>query len=141
DRSIAEDIVQETWLRAIRAWPVQGLPRKPIAWLRTVARNMLLNRRRAPAPLSLDEHLRLDSGPALESGDMEARFVVQRALARLSRSRARLLERFHLEGFSIAEIAESDGLSSRAVEGRLRRARQDLKREIELLQSKGDGYE
>jgi RNA polymerase sigma-70 factor, ECF subfamily len=140
DRGIAEDVVQETWLRAVAAWPAQGLPSKPIAWLKTVARNVLLNRRRTPEPVSLDGLPRVDSDQGLGVRDLEPEHqaLVRQALAQLPRSRARLLERFHFEGFSVAEIAESDGLSPRAVEGRLRRARQALRREIESLQSEGE---
>jgi RNA polymerase sigma-70 factor, ECF subfamily len=140
DRALAEDVVQETWLRAIAVWPTQGLPRNPTSWLATVARNVLLNRRRRAAPISLEEFPSATGEQILESSDPdpETRSLIRRALAQLPRSRARLLERFHLEGFSVAEIAESDGLSARAVEGRLRRARQILRREIESLRSEGE---
>jgi DNA-directed RNA polymerase specialized sigma24 family protein len=42
-----------------------------------------------------------------------------------------LLKAFHYDERAVAEIASSAGLSERAVEGRLRRARQNLRREIE----------
>ena len=71
DRGIAEDVVQETWLRAVAAWPAQGLPSKPIAWLKTVARNVLLNRRRMPEPVSLDGLPRVDSDQGLGVRDVE----------------------------------------------------------------------
>lgn len=36
---IAEDIVSETFLKATKLWPVQGMPDNPTAWLYTVAKN------------------------------------------------------------------------------------------------------
>jgi DNA-directed RNA polymerase specialized sigma24 family protein len=42
-----------------------------------------------------------------------------------------LLEAFHFERQHVADIAAEHGLSERAVEGRLRRARQRLRHQIE----------
>lgn len=33
DRPLTEDLVQETWLRALGDWRRRGLPREPMAWL------------------------------------------------------------------------------------------------------------
>jgi len=55
----------------------------------------------------------------------------QRAIARLPVLQMRLLEAFHFERRPVADIANSLGVSERAVEGRLRRARQNLRREVE----------
>ena len=41
-----------------------------------------------------------------------------------------MLEEFYLEGKSTREIAAGHGLSDRAVEGRLRRARQNLEKRL-----------
>jgi RNA polymerase sigma-70 factor (ECF subfamily) len=41
-----EDCVQESFVRALRVWPVQGVPRRPTAWLFEVARNALVDRLR-----------------------------------------------------------------------------------------------
>lgn len=40
---LAEDVVQEALLRALRHWPAQGLPSDPQAWLLTTARNLALD--------------------------------------------------------------------------------------------------
>ena len=39
----AENIVQETLIKATQIWPLQGLPDKPVAWLTTVAKNLALD--------------------------------------------------------------------------------------------------
>jgi RNA polymerase sigma-70 factor (ECF subfamily) len=137
DRTLAEDVTQETWLRAVRDWRRKGPPDRPLAWLSTVARNLLASyyRRRRPAQLdsmSPDDVLAaFDNGRAADSSEIAA--VVCHALARLPDAEGRLLEAFHFDDRRVAQIAEGWGLSERAVEGRLRRARQRLRRELEAV--------
>ena len=143
DRDLAEDITQETWLRAVRAWQVDGLPERAIAWLATVAARLLSNHFRRPVTELFDD----EAHSVLSSGDTESverarerRSLVRRALARLPLAQTRLLEAFHYDERAVAEIAATDGLSERAVEGRLRRARQKLRREIQAdLDTDEDG--
>jgi RNA polymerase sigma factor (sigma-70 family) len=52
-------------------------------------------------------------------------------MARLPALQTQLLRAFHFERRSVAEIATGMGISERGVEGRLRRAREKLRREIE----------
>ena len=136
DRTLAEDVTQETWLRAVREWRRKGLPDQPIAWLTTVARNLLISyyRRRRPSPL--DSVAAGEALAALDNGRAESSArtaVVCHALARLPTAEAQLLEAFHFEDQRMSQIAGTLGLSERAVEGRLRRARQKLRRELESL--------
>jgi RNA polymerase sigma-70 factor (ECF subfamily) len=49
---LAEDVVQEAMLRALKRWPFEGIPERPAAWLRTVAHNAALDRLRRDARLS-----------------------------------------------------------------------------------------
>ena len=51
---------------------------------------------------------------------------------RIPRAQARLLESFHFERFKVSQLATSYGISERAIEGRLRRARERLRHEIEI---------
>ncbi|TRX58835.1 sigma-70 family RNA polymerase sigma factor [Fulvivirga sp. M361] len=41
DLQLAEDIVSDTFLRALKAWSHKGIPEFPKAWLRKVAQNLL----------------------------------------------------------------------------------------------------
>ena len=142
DRALAEDITQEAWLRAVRAWHQDGLPDKPLAWLTTVAARLVSNHFRRPAEQSLDGSAREPTAPDSEATNdrTERRSLVERALARLPGAQARLLEAFHFERAAVGEIATSMGLSERAVEGRLRRARRNLRKQIEA-DSAADGDE
>jgi RNA polymerase sigma-70 factor (ECF subfamily) len=134
-REVAEDVTQETWLRAVRAWTRDGVPEIPLAWLKTVARNYLLNdlRRREPVSLdsiSADEVLSAIDDDAGDSAEIAS--LMTHALARLPANEAGLLEEFHFERFKVAQLAEKYGISERAVEGRLRRARERLRGELEI---------
>ena len=40
---LAEEVVQESMLQALRQWPFRGLPENPRAWLTTVAHNKALD--------------------------------------------------------------------------------------------------
>jgi RNA polymerase sigma-70 factor, ECF subfamily len=143
DRDLAEDVTQETWLRAVRSWHRSGPPDQPIAWLRTVAHNLILNEFRRRRPVALDDATSaddmltaIDDGRAHESADVAA--IVNKALARLPKSQSRLIEAFHYERSKVAQIADALGISERAVEGRLRRARENLRKQLEAaLRSKG----
>jgi RNA polymerase sigma-70 factor (ECF subfamily) len=133
DRDFAEDITQETWLRAVRAWRTDGVPERPLAWLSTVAARLLSNHRRRTTAERFDD----GAGDTLAAPDANTNdpavreSIVQVALSRLPALQALLLRAFHFERRPVAELAANMGISERGVEGRLRRARQKLRHEIE----------
>ena len=49
DWDLAEDCAQEAFAQALKSWPAEGVPRRPGAWLTTVARNRALDRLRRSA--------------------------------------------------------------------------------------------
>ena len=150
ERQLAEDITQDAWLRAVREWQRSGVPDSPIAWLMTVSRNLLLNQlRRRPAvgidavpaevilsALERDAESRKADVPlaalAERSGEVpvDVAAAVTTALARLPSDEAQLLEAFHFERHRVKALAARMGITERAVEGRLRRARERLRGEL-----------
>jgi RNA polymerase sigma-70 factor (ECF subfamily) len=135
-RELAEDVTQEVWLRAVRDWRRNGVPDNPLGWLVTVARNLMLNDLRRRAMVPLDSITAAEVLAAVEnntvSDSAEVASLVGQALTRLPTAEARLLESFHYDRFKMSQIAELYGISERAVEGRLRRARERLRRELEI---------
>ncbi|MCY3002480.1 MAG: sigma-70 family RNA polymerase sigma factor [Planctomycetota bacterium] len=125
DRTLAEDLVQETWLRALETWRKQGLPADPGAWLRTAAFNLTRNHFRRAAPVQLGE---AHAHPAASQDDSarERAALVQRALAHLDAAQAELLVARHFDGHALAQLALAHRTSERAIEGRLHRARHAL---------------
>jgi RNA polymerase sigma factor (sigma-70 family) len=128
---LAEDLVHDTWMRALDAWPASGLPDEPLAWLLRVARNTLVSHFRRARPVPVDPaSLDLEApGFAPETPDTAA--IVSWGLARLRRAHADVLEAFYFDGKSVSEIARDRATSERAIEGRLRRARAKLRKTLE----------
>jgi RNA polymerase sigma-70 factor (ECF subfamily) len=135
DISLAEDLVQDTWMRAIGDWPGKGIPAEPLAWLIRVARNTLISHFRRARPQLVEPALldRIELEPSVAADDPHAASVINWGLARLRRAHAELLEDFYFADKSVRDIARERSLSERAVEGRLRRAREKLKRKIEQV--------
>jgi len=130
DRELAEDVTQEVWLRAVEAWRRAGPPQTPQAWLMRVARNLLANHFRRVVPQAVDPaDLDLTEREA-EPVTPDAAALLRWGLSRLGSGQARLLEAYHLDGLDVAAIARAERLSARAVEGRLRRARASLRRQL-----------
>ena len=141
-RELAEDVTQETWVRALKHWRVHGVPDNPIGWLTTVARNLLVSHFRRRENVSLDTVSPAEVLAAVDantvSDSAEVASVVSQALSRIPTAEARLLETFHYDRLKMSQLAEMYGISERAVEGRLRRARERLRRELEIS-LKADG--
>jgi RNA polymerase sigma-70 factor (ECF subfamily) len=133
DKSLAEDLVQDTWMRALNSWPGRGLPDEPMAWLVRVARNTLVShfRRHQPEPIDPASIAFVDDRFSPTAPDAAA--VISWGLARLRRAHAEVLEDFYFDDKSVSEIAAARSLSERAVEGRLRRARARLKAQLERI--------
>ncbi len=126
-RELAEELTQETFLKAFAAR--QRLPgvANLRAWLYRIATNAAFNalrrgRRFAWLPWSRVDDLRLRGpDPAVSAGQQD---VVERALAALPPAyRAPLLLYSHY-GFSVGEVAEALGVGQGAVKMRLLRARE-----------------
>lgn len=126
DRYQAEDLTQETFLKAYRALTDGRVIERPLPWLYTIATNTALStlrRRRLLTFLSLQPHYNC----ADSAGDPESyaeREPVLSALGALSPDqRAVLLLCLH-EGLSYQEAGEALGVSSEVIKGRVFRARQ-----------------
>jgi RNA polymerase sigma factor (sigma-70 family) len=133
DVGLAEDLVQEAWMRAVEHWPTRGVPDEPLAWLQRVAHNALVSHFRRIRPEPTDPaDLDIESD-RFSPETPEAAAIVGWGLARLRRAHAEVLEAFYFDGKTTAEIAKANATSERAVEGRLRRARAKLKRQLEKV--------
>jgi RNA polymerase sigma factor (sigma-70 family) len=113
----------------------QGVPTEPLAWLIRVARNTLISHCRRVRPQLVEPAL-LDliaGEPAVATDDPGTASVINWGLARLRRAHAELLEDYYFNGKSVRDMARERSLSERAVEGRLRRAREKLKKRIEKV--------
>src|SRR6056297_59171 len=133
DREVANDLVQETMLRAWRSLDSLKDVRAVKSWLFTTLRRenaRRFERKRLPL-VDIDDYNPGDAmrpGPDAELEDNDMR----KAIARLPLKYREPLALPALLGHSIAEIAEQLDLSESATMTRVFRARQKLKAEFEL---------
>jgi RNA polymerase sigma-70 factor (ECF subfamily) len=129
DRHNAEDVAQETFLKAFRGLNRFRAGSNFKAWLYRIAHNSLANQRRAAARarLVLPDDVPADGeGPAEQAISREALQLLARAVARLpAEFRSAFLLRAE-EGLSFREIADVLGLTEETARWRVFKARQKL---------------
>ena len=132
----AEDVIQEMWLRALRAMPRFRWDAQLSTWLRSIALNVWrTNRRRKDAQwLELEEHLVGGEEPPAP----EALVDLERALPLLPAGCRAVVLLHDGEGLTHAEIGEMLGISPGTSKSQLFKGRRRLKR---LLTAGEDGNE
>jgi RNA polymerase sigma-70 factor (ECF subfamily) len=133
-RDSADELVQETWLTAVRRLPSYD----PVAgcfaaWLRGIAHNLLRNhfRREKRDARHTQPLVEEPKHGTVASQQREQAERIAQALAVLPDHYEAVLRAKYLEGQSVATIAETRGESAKAVESLLTRARQAF-REVYL---------
>ncbi len=127
----AEDLVQETYLAAFRAWMDRRRPRKVEPWLATICLNLrrssFRHRARRPLEVELTEASLLDEDSseraALSALDSEA---LHRAMWSLSEEQRIAIVLVDLIGFSTEQVARMVGSPRGTVLSRLFRGRRAL---------------
>jgi RNA polymerase sigma-70 factor, ECF subfamily len=126
DRTLAEDLLQDTFHDAFRARHRLNDVRNPDAWLFGIARNRALRalrgRRRLQNALRRLAQLSRED-PSADGELLHVRDLLERHLSPEDRT---LLVLRYLHGFSAEELAEIVGRSPAAVRQRLSRARTKL---------------
>jgi len=119
-------------MRALKDWSAKGVPIEPLAWLLRVSRNILVShfRRIQPQQLDLAAIDLAGEDPRLAPSTPETAAVIGWGMAQLRRTHSDILEAFYFDEKSVREIADERSISARAVEGRLHRAREKLKKQI-----------
>ena len=140
-RELSEDIVQETYLRALASWGRKGAPNQPLAWLKRVALNILIDHLRRSKGAD-----RVDLDPDAAAGgdsshDPAKSLDICLAVAALGGRKAKVLEAFYFDGMSVRQIASEMAISERAVEGLLRRARRSLRTKLPEINDNGGNHE
>jgi RNA polymerase sigma-70 factor (ECF subfamily) len=141
DVTDAEDLVQDTMLKAYRSWRQYRPGTNAKAWLLTILRNTFINdyrrRRREPVTLDLDpvepSGLYGAVGEADPEGSFFSRLVdakVLEAIDALPPDFREVLVLSDMEGLGYAEIAETLGIPLGTVKSRLFRARRQLQGEL-----------
>ncbi len=135
DPALADDVVQETMIRAWRAGPISGDGEVPRAWLARVAHNVaigILRRRREElhgADTLPDRATAITPARAVEG--REALEELREALGGLAEADRALIVLREVQGMTYEEMAETLELPLSSVKTRLFRARQQLKNALE----------
>ena len=144
-RELAEDLAQETFVKAFRALDRHGPERKPSAWILRIANNTAIDyvRRKRPdstrSPLAMTPgqidvmamHMPTPRGTPTASTDLrEFAAALKRAVRRLRPEYRRRFTLRHMERRSCHEIAKILGLPLGTVKSHLHRATQQLKRTL-----------
>ncbi len=133
----AEDVVQETFLRAYRALDRYDLGREPLGWLRAIAVNCALTqcrRRGRNRALALSEGargtLRPPERPEQRVAEEQTRVRIEAAIGELPPRQRAAITLFALDQLALAEVAQAMGCSVGSVKKHLHRARTRLGRSL-----------
>jgi len=131
-REDAEDLVQETYLAAFRAWQDHRRPRKVEPWLATICLNLgrssYRHRARRPQDVSWDEMASFHGGADPEAEALAAleRSRVHKALWQISDEQRMAITLVDLAGFSTREAARILKVPRGTILSRLHRGRKAL---------------
>lgn len=133
---VAEDLLEETWLRLISHPPPAGPETHLAAWLFTVARNLfvswsrwrLLDAERVGELARITLRAAPAAGPLEELSRSERERALERAIVRLPARAREALLLVGVEGMTPAEAAAVCGIGPEAMRARLMRARRLLAR-------------
>jgi len=147
DRHLAEDIVSETVLALIKAVSDPELQiQNPGGWLRTVAGNKLADHFRAAARVQhlIDDAKQnsdtFDDDDAVKQQELEERRAeIRGVMDELPEQQRLALEWKYVDRLSVREIAARLGLTEKAAESILFRARKDFRQRMQLQDLDDDG--
>lgn len=137
---LAEDVVQEALVRALRTWPYYGIPNNPAAWLTQTAKHLALDvirrektfqNKQSEIIVTVEQKMREEiPGDSLlfeeEIQDDRLRLLFACCHPLLSPESQTALALKTLGGFSPAEIAKAYLTTEAAIAKRLTRARQRI---------------
>ena len=125
DFELAEELVQDAMVTAMERWPIEGVPRRPGAWLLTVARHRGLDVMRRDARHRAK--LTLLERPVQPEPDDRLRLIFTCCHPALAREAQVALTLRVVCGFGVHEIARAFLTSEAAIAQRLVRARRKIK--------------
>ncbi|WP_153451227.1 RNA polymerase sigma factor [Streptomyces smaragdinus] len=131
---LAEECAQDAFAQALRTWPTSGIPRRPLAWLTTAARNRAVDRMRRASTEAAKlrevaatepEQAPPDTGDSdIPDERLELMFTCCHPALNLHAQVALTLR--SLTGMSTAEIARAFLVPERTMGQRLFRAKQKI---------------
>jgi RNA polymerase sigma-70 factor, ECF subfamily len=133
DRASADDIVQETFIRAWRHLPQLSADDRPVRpWLFRVARNLLIDANRAARARPMTVQGQPDGEPGTDSGLEEIldRQLVSAALQHLSPAHQTVLVETFYRGRTLATVARELGIPHGTARSRLHYALDAMRKQL-----------
>ena len=153
DFHIAEDIVQETFLKAhqklgtlndphrFSGWINAIATRCCLAWFREKRLNVELSENTDIATKQSDPYSGYLAGEQAKEAAQELHEIVKKWLAKLHESERTVVTLHYFDGMSCDEIAAFLGVTTNTIKSRLNRARNRLKKNESLIQSTLDDFQ
>ena len=138
NRAAAEDVVQDTFIKAWKSrWRVRDAEKFP-AWLATIARNRARDLARSDRTIPLIDQLEEVADAAAATQDEQAREAylgshVHRALAALPETHRVAISLRYFEALDYATIEQTLGLTNGALRGILGRALQAMRKRLQPM--------
>ena len=141
DRSRAEDLAQDVFLRIHRGLPYFRGEARLSTWIYRIVANVCLQSQTRPATAAFDAALSLDDAEARgrvmpsaadrRFGDIELRDRLEKAIARLPANYRLVVAAHYLDGVRYEDLAEALQIPLGTVKTQLHRAKQQLRRLLE----------
>lgn len=130
DREVARELAQETMLRAHDRWDQVGGYEAPVAWLRRVMTNLVIDHLRTTS-VERSAVDRFGARPAGGSGEPEVGPEWSQLIAPLSPAQRAIVTLYYGEDRSVEEIAEILDIATGTVKSALAKARARLANELD----------
>ena len=127
DKGLAEDAVQETFIKAYRAWPTYRGESSVKTWLMRIAINSCRDQQRSSWWKHINRRVTLDMLPELSKDLPEDALAVNLEIARLPGKQRQAVLLYYYANLQIVEIAAALGIAPSTVSGRLKRAKEKLR--------------
>jgi RNA polymerase sigma-70 factor (ECF subfamily) len=134
DRTRAEDLAQEVFLRIHRGLPYFRGEARLSTWVYRIVANVCLQEHPRPPSLSLDEEqtgARAASASDRQFADLELRDRLEKAIARLPPHYRLVIAAHYLDGVQYEDLADALQLPLGTIKTQLHRAKQQLRRILE----------
>lgn len=132
DRTVAEDVVQETFLKAFRNLDSFRGESGEKTWLIKIAMNCCRDYRRSAWYRYIDRRVSIDQLPIFSSAPpSDDHIALTMAIMKLKPKYMEAVLLYFYEGYPIKEIAKMLNLTEAAVSSRIHKAKQKLRTELE----------
>lgn len=131
-----EDLIQETWIRALKSIDDFIKHPKLMSWLYVIMKNVYINQyRKAKRTNDINEtYIVLESNNSIEGNKSENKFIsddIEKAMCSLSEENYQVFQLF-LEGYKYHEIAAYFGMPEGTIKTRIHMARKKLQKQLKV---------